>query len=71
MSSILVLAIVDSTELADVHLGYKAVSIMQPIDGVDVQPAVNTLTTDENVALLVDDLLKHTTRTSPASGGVQ
>lgn len=71
MSSILVLAIVDSTELADVHLGYKAVFIMQPIDGVDVKPAVNVLTADENVALLVDDLLQHTTRTHPASGGVQ
>lgn len=71
MSSILVLAIVDSTELADVHLGYKAVSIMQPIDGVDVKPAVVTLTSDDNVSLLVENLLQHTTRTRPASGGMQ
>ena len=71
MSSILVLAVVDSSELADVHLGYKAVSIMQPIDGVEVKPAVATLTTSENVSLLIDMLLQHATRTSPATGGVQ
>ena len=71
MSTILVLAAVDSTELADIRLGYKAVSIMQPVDGVDLKRALEVLTSADNVSVLVDMLLQHTTRTHPATGGIQ